>query len=562
MIDKVVLVGLSGTGKSTIGRAVADVLGWSLIDTDDEIQATAEKSIPDIFVEVGEPGFRALERIELLRVLDLSQVVIATGGGAVVAEDAWSEKVLRRLGVLTIALDASAEIVHARLAEASSKYGDAARRPLLDASNPLAAIRAMKSARSSAYARADVILPVGDRTIEAIVADIVELVGLQNGEMSTVRVSLPTIESHVVVGNRSRHLLAEILRSEWSTAQQIWLAADANVEIHAAEIRQELETSGYFTNLTFIPPGESQKSLDGLSALYDWMLGNGVQRGDVMVALGGGKVGDLVGFAAATVLRGIGLVQVPTTLLSMVDSSIGGKTAINHRAGKNLIGAFYQPSRVLIDPELLASVPPRELASGWAEIIKHGEIQHSTPNGTSGRLKEILHLNHAQLTALNEPILSWVIRQNLSIKAAVVMADEKESGLRGILNYGHTIGHAIESSGYRYLHGEAIAVGLVAAIKLAVSLGRIPGIEVDRIEQTVRHYGLPIRAEAAVDDVIARIASDKKKSAGKQQWILANAAGRVTIETNVPDSVIIQVAQDVLDAPSDPIEELQNMRGE
>ncbi|MEJ7839329.1 MAG: 3-dehydroquinate synthase, partial [Thermomicrobiales bacterium] len=358
--------------------------------------------------------------------------------------------------------------------------------------------------------------------------------------------TLPASQSTIEVGNGSRHQLATVIRSSWPQAQQVWLAYDANVTRHAAELRTELESAGLNVREQAIASGESQKSLAGLEELYDWLLGGVVQRQDVLVALGGGKVGDLAGFAAATVLRGIGLVQLPTTLLSMVDSSIGGKTAINHPAGKNLIGAFYQPTHVLIDPELLKSVPGRDLTSGWAEVIKHGEIQQSTPGGESGHLRSVLRLNCERLTDLQEPVLSWVIRQNLSIKAAVVMADEKESGLRGILNYGHTLGHAIEASGYRYLHGEAIAVGLVAAVRLAAAMGRIPAEEIDRVETLVQNYGLPIRAEVDDDEVMARTASDKKKSAGKQQWVLASNDGHVSIETDVPASLIQQVVQEVI----------------
>lgn len=310
-----------------------------------------------------------------------------------------------------------------------------------------------------------------------------------------------------------------------------------------------LRAAGYDARAMAVPSGEDAKSLAGLTALYDWMLGNGVQRQDVLVALGGGKVGDLAGFAAATVLRGIGLVQLPTTLLSMVDSSIGGKTGINHPAGKNLIGAFYQPPRVLIDPELLRTLPERELTSGWAEVIKHGEIQASTPGGERGHLRSVLVQNRPALQRLEDPLLAWVIRQNLTIKAAVVTEDEREAGLRAILNYGHTLGHAIEASGYRYLHGEAIAVGLVGAVRLAANLGRIDACEVARVEETVHAYGLPTRADADLEDVLRRIGSDKKKTGGKQQWVLANRQGGVDIETDVPPDAIEAAARGILTRP-------------
>jgi shikimate kinase/3-dehydroquinate synthase len=546
MIDTLVLAGLSGTGKSTIGAQVARQLGWTLVDTDEEIQRTTGVSIPEIFEREGETSFRRYERVELLKALDKERVVIATGGGAVIADDAWTPDVLGREGTLVVTLEASAEIVHKRLEDAKAKHGDSVRRPLLDAVNSLERVREMKAARAGAYARSHVTIPVDHRSIAETSDDLVELVSLFNATFSRLEVDLPGVHSTIVVGRGSRRLLPEVLRSEWPKARRIWIAADANVIPHADELRRLLESDGFGVETRLIPSGESEKSFAGLTEMYDWLLGNGVQRQDVLIALGGGKVGDLAGFAAATVLRGVGLVQIPTTLLAMVDSSIGGKTAINHPTGKNLIGAFYQPAHVLVDPELLLTVPPRELTSGWAEVIKHGEIQRSTPGGDSGHLRDVLTLNHERLTKLEDPVLSWVIRQNLTIKAAVVTEDEREAGLRAILNYGHTIGHAIEASGYRYLHGEAISVGLVAAVRLAVEMGRIDRSEIDRIERTLTSFGLPIRAEAQLNDVLARTASDKKKSSGNQQWVLANSDGRVTIETDVPPGAIEIATRDVL----------------
>jgi 3-dehydroquinate synthase len=546
MIDQLVLTGFSGTGKSTVGAEIASLLGWTLVDTDAEIVRTTGKSIPEIFENEGEPAFRKYERTELRRSLSRPNVVVATGGGAVVAGDAWASDLLGRSNVLVVTLDAPAEVIHKRLSDAKAKHGDAVKRPLLDQADSLRKIHDLKASRLEAYQRANVTIPVAKRTVEDTVADLEELIRLANGGVSVVNLELPSVRSRIVVGRGTRKLLPETLRAGWPNARRIWIAADEHVAPHAAEMAASLGSEGFDVRVTSVPSGEGQKSINGLSALYDWMLGQGVQRQDVLVALGGGKVGDLAGFAAATVLRGIGFVQVPTTLLAMVDSSIGGKTAINHPTGKNLIGAFYQPAHVLIDPDFLASVPPRELASGWTEVIKHGEIQRSTPGGERGHLREILDLNQRALSRLEDPVLSWVIRQNLTIKAAVVTEDEKESGLRAILNYGHTLGHAIEASGYSYLHGEAIAVGLAGAVRLAAELERIDPEEVDRIERTLTRFGLPVRARADLPTVLARIASDKKKASGKQQWVLANRDGGVSIETDVPGSIVERVAREVL----------------
>ena len=197
------------------------------------------------------------------------------------------------------------------------------------------------------------------------------------------------------------------------------------------------------------------------------------------------------GFVAATVLRGIGLVQVPTSLLAAVDSSVGGKTGINHAAGKNLIGAFFQPPLVLVDTALLRTMPARELRSGWAEIVKHAVIQRSTPGGERGDLPTVLERNAARLLALEEPALSYVVWRNIALKAAVVAADERETGIRAFLNFGHTLGHAIEAADYQLLHGEAVALGMRAAAELGVRCGTCEAADAERIGRLIDLFDLP-----------------------------------------------------------------------
>jgi 3-dehydroquinate synthetase len=257
----------------------------------------------------------------------------------------------------------------------------------------------------------------------------------------------------------------------------------------------------------------------------------------VIVALGGGVAGDLVGFAAATVLRGVGLVQVPSSLLAMVDSSVGGKTGINHATGKNLIGAFYQPPVVLIDPDLLDTLPDREYRSGWAEIVKHGLIEPSTPAGDSG-LFELLAQNAVSLAARRSLLIPTIITRNVEIKASVVRADERESGLRAILNFGHTIGHAVEAAGYQLLHGEAVAVGLHGAMRLGEALGRVPRERVEEVVDVLHRFGLPTEVVADVGRVRQLMLSDKKRLAGEQQWIVPVADGGASIERGIPEDAV------------------------
>ena len=287
------------------------------------------------------------------------------------------------------------------------------------------------------------------------------------------------------------------------------------------------------------------KRLTVAGELYDWLLDGGVERGDVIVALGGGVIGDLAGFVAATTLRGIGLVQVPTSLLAMVDSSVGGKTGLNHEAGKNLIGAFYQPPLVLVDPDLLSSLPVRERTSGWAEIIKHAVIQPGTPGGDRGDLWAFLDRNQVALRAGTQPALTHLIARNVALKAAVVEADERETSLRQILNFGHTLGHGIEAADYRYLHGEAIALGMRAAARIGAAMGTCDDALVARLDATLDAFGLPGHSTAEPERVLALMRGDKKRTAGIQRWILPRATGGVEIRADVPDDVVLAALEHI-----------------
>jgi shikimate kinase/3-dehydroquinate synthase len=541
MISRVVLIGFSGTGKSTVGRLTADRLGWHLLDMDAEIERREGTSIPDMFETRGEAAFRAVERAVFLEGLDRQHVVIATGGGAVCTEDIWSslrddpttlvvrfdappEEILRRL-------DAHRELVPA---------GQTTRRPMLDAEDPLGRIVQLKADREAFYARAHVTIAVASREPELTAEDISELVGLGSSEPSEVALDLPNVHSRILVGKGTRALVPDLLADRWPKSRHVWIAADAGAHAHHSAWFDALQdSSDRATDVHVVASGESSKSLAGLSGLYDWMIGGGAERGDVAIAAGGGVTGDLMGFAASSVLRGIGLMQVPTTLLSMVDSSVGGKTGINHPGGKNLIGAFYQPSLVVVDPEFLSSLPPRELRSGFAEIIKHGVIQASTPGGANSFLLEVLERNANALLRLEEPLTSWVIRQNIALKASVVKEDEKESRLRAILNFGHTIGHGIEAAGYSLLHGEAVAVGMLAAMTIGVEKGLVGEEDRTRLDRLIRAYGLPVRADVDIAAVRQNMVHDKKKAGGAQQWVLPLRQGGVEIRTDVSESDIM-----------------------
>ena len=549
MIRHVVLVGLSGTGKSSVGRAAALELGWELVDTDDEIERRTGKSIPDIFRDDGEAAFREIEQGVLREALSRDQVVVATGGGAVVDPRVWSSTLLASSQSLAIWLDADAATLIERLRTQAATIGAAADRPLLAGNNALARLGLLRDQRVEAYTRADIALDVSARTVSEVTADIVDMARLGCGQELRIDLDVATAHSAIHVGVGARFRAGELIRQRWPKARRIWVAIDANLEPQLQdEIETMRETSAMRVEVLPVPSGEASKSMLGLERLHDWMLGSGIERDDIVVAMGGGMVGDLAGFAAATVLRGVGLMQLPSTLLSMVDSSVGGKTGINHRHGKNLIGAFYQPAEVVIDSSFLGSLPQRELRSGWAEIVKHAVIEPSVPGKSAGALLGVLERNVSALLALSNPIVHWTIGRNVALKAAVVEADEREAGIRAYLNFGHTIGHGIEAAGYSLLHGEAVAVGMCASLFIARELDLIDESFENRIRELIVAFGLPVRAEVDSDLVRQMTKTDKKKSAGRQKWVLPVRNGGVTITTDVPEELAQRAIRNVTGA--------------
>lgn len=536
-VRRLVLVGMSGVGKSTAGRQAADRLGWRLVDTDAVLEAEAGISIPEWFRTRGEASFREAERALLARTLGEDGVVVATGGGAVVDAAVWRPDLLGTPGTLAVALDAEPETSIARLRAQFDVQGGAAERPLLAGDDPLARFRSLKSSRREAYDRAALTLTVDGSTPEQVAADLAWLAESGDGPDVTLRTGTAESAIHVRSGLLAR--LGALVRERWPAAPTCWIVSDENVAaFHGDAATAALESVGFAVRVRAVAAGEGSKSVAGIADLWDWMLGGGVERADVVVALGGGVVGDLAGFAAATTLRGIGLVQVPSSLLATVDSSVGGKTGINHPAGKNLIGAFLQPPLVVIDPALLTTAPERELRSGWAEIVKHAVIQRSTPGGERNDLGRFLARNVDRLRGLDEPALSYLIRRNVALKAAVVEADERETGMRAYLNFGHTLGHAIEASDYSLLHGEAVALGMRAAARIGVEMGSCDEATAVAIGEGLDRFGLPSRHAVDPTRVLTLIGSDKKRARGRQRWVLPLAGGGVEIRDDVPPSAV------------------------
>jgi 3-dehydroquinate synthase len=310
------------------------------------------------------------------------------------------------------------------------------------------------------------------------------------------------------------------------------VVTDSNVgPLYAEGVVDSMKSTGLSVTLCTLPAGEENKQLAHIERLCGRFLEGGLDRSSLVVALGGGVVGDMAGFAAASFMRGVRYIQIPTTIVAQVDSSVGGKTGVNHHLAKNVIGAFHQPSAVVIDLTLLTTLPEREFCAGLAEVIKHGIIADT-------RLFEYLENNASAIAARNLDTLELPIVRSCEIKAAVVAEDEREQGLRANLNYGHTFGHGIEAvTHYRqFLHGEAVALGMQAAGALAADLGMVSEGFVERQRACLSAYGLPVTwAKLPVDETIEAMRRDKKVRGGTMKFILADRVGHVVQRTDVTE---------------------------
>jgi len=306
--------------------------------------------------------------------------------------------------------------------------------------------------------------------------------------------------------------------------------------LYLQRVHRTLEKLGARVAEVIVPDGEQAKGWSALDRVFDALLAARMGRDAVVIALGGGVVGDLAGFAAATYQRGLPFVQVPTTLLAQVDSSVGGKTAINHARGKNMIGAFHQPSAVIADIETLNTLPDRELRAGLAEVIKHGVALDAA-------FLDWLERNIAGLLARERDALVYAVRRSCELKAAIVAEDERETGVRALLNFGHTFGHAIEAAtGFGpWLHGEAVAAGMVMAARLSARAGYLPASDAERIEALIRRAGLPTRAPVLPAERWRElIAVDKKNAGARVRFVLLHGLGRARLESAVDDRFVEQ----------------------
>ncbi|NLF01730.1 MAG: 3-dehydroquinate synthase [Anaerolineales bacterium] len=526
-MKNIILTGFMGTGKTTIGLELARQLRRLFLDMDTEIEARAGKSIERIFSEDGEAVFRGMET-RLCQELSTQQgLVIATGGGTLVAPD--NRALLLQNGI-GICLDAHPDEIARRLQ--GTRH-----RPLLNVEDPKAEIERLLAARREAYAALLWHIDTTGLSTRAVVQRAMEIAAV-----ITLPVRSPDGTYEIHVGNGLLAHVGDAIRAcGGGLGSPVALVANPTVaQEYAGQVEASVRAAGLSPALCSIADGEAYKTLDTVAGLYEQFLAGGLDRSGTVVALGGGVTGDVAGFAAATYMRGLRLVQVPTTLLSMVDSSVGGKTGVDLPQGKNLVGAFKQPAVVLIDPSVLATLPPEELRSGLAEVIKHGII------GAPELFAE-LQLGHGDLTSWWGDQGATHVAWALEVKIEIVEDDPFEQGRRAVLNLGHTTGHALERlSEYTLRHGEAVAIGMVAATQIAARMGRANPTLVDTVRDTLSAWGLPVRCPPYdVGAIWQAMEHDKKRRGKALRWVLPVAISRVEVTEDVPREVVTSVLQEM-----------------
>ncbi len=536
----IVLVGLMGSGKTAIGRRLAQRLGLEFVDSDAEIERAAGLTIPEIFTRYGEPYFRDGERRVMTRLLAGGARIIATGGGAFMSEETRAR--IRETGV-SIWLKADLDVLWRRVRKRNH-------RPLLQNGDPETMLKTLMEERDPIYAQADITVISREGPHDLVIEDILAALESKlprktpsvergdanpSGATERVRVDLGERGYDILIGaGLIGEMGAHLMRLAPGAAAAI--VTDENVARHQlAGLEAALVAANIRHRSIVVTPGEGSKSYASFERVCDAILAGKFERGDCVIALGGGVVGDLAGFAAASVRRGMHLIQVPTSLLAQVDSAIGGKTGINSPHGKNLVGAFHQPLLVLADTASLRTLPEREFRAGYAENAKYGLI---------GDLAFFEWLEaHWRDVFAGGPERTRAIAQGCAAKAAIVAADEYEFGKRALLNLGHTFAHALEHltgyDGRRLVHGEAVAIGIACAFRFSARRELTSDAEARRVEAHLGAVGLPIHvrdipdwnADAAA--IVEAMTQDKKVKRGVLTFILARGIGRCFVAKDV-----------------------------
>ena len=533
----VVLIGMMGAGKTSVGKRLAAKLALPFVDADAEIEAGAQLTISEIFERFGEAYFRDGERKVIARLLNGGPLVLATGGGAFM-NPVTRDNIAAR-GV-SIWLKPDFDILLARVRKKSN-------RPLLKTADPEQTLRRLLEERSPTYALADFTIESLDGSHDSVVEAILRRLAACNDDVPPFPRARRRVE--VPLGARAYSILigpglidqAGVEIAKIAPRVNCAVVTDARVApLYLERLTESLHQAGLRSTSIICPPGEATKRYAEFARVSDALIEARIERRDVVIALGGGVIGDLAGFCAATLRRGVRLVQIPTTLLAQVDSSVGGKTGINSRHGKNLVGAFHQPSLVLADTTALDTLSERDFRAGYAEVVKYGLI-------CDRRFFEFLESNWRE-TFAGGPTRAEAIAISCAAKARIVAADETEQGERALLNLGHTFGHAFESLTHydssRLVHGEGVAIGMASAFRFSRDLGLCSGQDTTRVEAHLKALGLPTRMgdipgfEASADDILAAMRQDKKVERGRLTFILVRGIGESFVARDLDEASV------------------------
>jgi shikimate kinase/3-dehydroquinate synthase len=556
----IVLVGMMGSGKTSTGRRLAQRLGLGFVDADVVIEQAAGMSIADIFARHGETSFRDCEKRVMARLLGEGCRVLATGGGAFM-----NAQVRERIGTdgISIWLKADFDVLWRRVRRRAT-------RPLLNNADPENTLRRLIEERYPVYAQADITVVSHEGSHEDVVDEMLNQLdallsaaeprgqsalakpdfGKNVAKFEKIGVKLDGRGYDILIGDGLIETAGTHIE-RLAPGAACAIVTDENVaKHHLPALQRSLDAANIKHVPIVVTPGEGSKTYSVFERVCDDIIKARIERNDLVVALGGGVVGDLAGYAAASVRRGMRFIQIPTSLLAQVDSSVGGKTGINSPYGKNLIGAFHQPSLVLADTGSLETLPPREFRAGYAEVVKYGLINDlSFFQWLESASPEVFAGGQARARA---------IAKSCAAKAGVVARDERENGERALLNLGHTFGHALESitayDGARLVHGEGVAIGMACAFRFSARKGLCPAPDAERVARHLKAVGLPTRMQdiagwnAGAEQILDAMYQDKKVEHGALTFILAHGIGKCFVAKTVDAADVLGFLKDELSA--------------